>query len=182
MNKLIIVILILGLIYLKLSKKKIENFEEVCVFDQVKCEKILNKSIIEKNLDDLRLLYDIMMEQDRTTDNIRIIFENHSEVILNLMQNRYNILEKYHFKTLFKLNEITDDNKDEMLEKLIDIVETEIEDLEDMLEEIESNPNKYQNLIAEPIENVSEISNNENNENENNENEIEEPSFFSFNN
>ena len=152
--KILIIILIILFYYIYKKNSNIEKFEDICIFDKVKCEKILNKSIIEKNLEDLRLLYDIIMEQDRTTDNIKIILNNHHNVILNLLENRYKILEKYHFTTLFKINDVTDENKDDIIEKIIDIVETEIEDLEDMLQEIKDNPDKYQNLIAEKDINI----------------------------
>ena len=167
MKILIIILIILFYCIYKKKNRNIEKFEDVCIFDKVKCEKILNKSVIEKNLDDLRLLYDIIMEQDRTTDNIKIILNNHHNVILNLLENRYKILEKYHFSSLFKIIEVTDENKDDIIENLIDIVETEIEDLEDMLQEIEDNPDKYQNLIIEKKDLSILESENENLEEEN---------------
>ena len=36
-------------------------------------------------------------------DNIKIILNNHHNIILNLLENRYKILEKYHFTSLFKI-------------------------------------------------------------------------------
>jgi hypothetical protein len=170
---------------IKQEKNNIEKFEDICVFDEVKCEKILSKSDINKNLEELKLLYDIIMEQDRTTDNIRIIFNNHYNIILNLLETRFKILDKYHFNSLFKIQEVTDENKDLIIENIINIVETEIEDLEDMLNEIENNPNKYQNLISERNSDIFELENEiiTINESQNNEDEYNnnDKSMFQIN-